>query len=200
MLKLFKKKSEAEVRELFLQAAIAGDLKTLKKWIKKVKRMQQFQIFEEGLQESVKHNQFAASVYLIENGSPINSKTKDGESPLLLALKNGKGKDSFPNGNSYFGSYKDGKRNGKGIFKLVDGEKYDGEHKNGKFDVTTIENGVNFSFTGTRSQATAWLSGDGFLFHDRNSNGVVDNGTELFGGRVDVVSFAEDEPAGAAWR
>ena len=54
-------------------------------------------------------------------------------------------------------------------------------NKNGKFDVTTIENGVNFSFTGTRSQATAWLSGDGFLFHDRNSNGVVDNGTELFG-------------------
>jgi len=54
-------------------------------------------------------------------------------------------------------------------------------NKNGKFDVTTIENGVNFSFTGTRSQATAWLSGDGFLFHDRNSNGIVDNGTELFG-------------------
>jgi hypothetical protein len=54
-------------------------------------------------------------------------------------------------------------------------------NKNGKFDITTIENGVNFSFTGTRSQATAWLSGDGFLFHDRNSNGVVDNGTELFG-------------------
>jgi len=54
-------------------------------------------------------------------------------------------------------------------------------NKNGKFDITTIENGVNFSFTGTRSQATAWLSGDGFLFHDRNSNGIVDNGTELFG-------------------
>ena len=54
-------------------------------------------------------------------------------------------------------------------------------NKNGKFDITTIENGVNFSFTGTRSQATSWLSGDGFLFHDRNSNGIVDNGTELFG-------------------
>ena len=90
MLKLFKKKSEAEVRELFLQAAIAGDLKILKKWIKKVKRMQQLQIFEEGLQESVKHNQVGASLYLIKNGSPISSKTKDGESPLLLALKNGK--------------------------------------------------------------------------------------------------------------
>ena len=95
-MKLFKKKlSEAEIRELFLQAAIEGDFKKLKKWIKKVARMQELEIFVEALQESVKHNHLGATVYLIENGSPINAKNKDGESPLLLALKNGKGQESI---------------------------------------------------------------------------------------------------------
>ena len=55
-------------------------------------------------------------------------------------------------------------------------------NKNGKFDITELQKGVNFSFTGTRSQATSWVTeGDGFLFVDNNANGIVDNGSELFG-------------------
>ncbi len=55
-------------------------------------------------------------------------------------------------------------------------------NKNGKFDITEVQKGVNFSFTGTRSQATSWVTeGDGFLFVDNNANGIVDNGSELFG-------------------
>ena len=34
---------------------------------------------------------------------------------------------------------------------------------------------------GKRKVATSWLNGDGFLFFDRNKNGVADNGTEFFG-------------------
>jgi hypothetical protein len=54
-------------------------------------------------------------------------------------------------------------------------------NNNGRFDVTSVENGVNFSMFGKRTTAVSWLSGDGFLFVDRNSNGIVDNGTEFFG-------------------
>lgn len=55
-------------------------------------------------------------------------------------------------------------------------------NRNGKFDITEVQKGVNFSFTGTRSQATSWVTeGDGFLFVDNNANGIVDNGSELFG-------------------
>jgi hypothetical protein len=52
---------------------------------------------------------------------------------------------------------------------------------NGVFDITPVERGVNFSMTGTRVAATSWVMGDGFLFNDANSNGIVDNGTEFFG-------------------
>jgi hypothetical protein len=55
-------------------------------------------------------------------------------------------------------------------------------NRNGKLDITELQKGVNFSFTGTRSQATSWVTeGDGFLFVDANGNGVVDDGSELFG-------------------
>jgi hypothetical protein len=54
-------------------------------------------------------------------------------------------------------------------------------NNNGRFDITSIENGVNFSMFGKRTTAVSWLSGDGFLFVDKNSNGIVDNGTEFFG-------------------
>ncbi len=54
-------------------------------------------------------------------------------------------------------------------------------NNNGRFDITTVENGVNFSMFGHRKSATGWLSGDGFLFFDENSNGIADNGTEFFG-------------------
>jgi len=54
-------------------------------------------------------------------------------------------------------------------------------NNNGRFDVTSVENGVNFSMFGKRKTAVSWLSGDGFLFVDKNSNGIADNGTEFFG-------------------
>ena len=54
-------------------------------------------------------------------------------------------------------------------------------NNNGRFDITTVENGVNFSMFGKRTTAVSWLSGDGFLFVDLNSNGIADDGTEFFG-------------------
>ena len=54
-------------------------------------------------------------------------------------------------------------------------------NNNGRFDVTSVENGVNFSMFGKRTTAVSWLSGDGFLFVDKNSNGIADDGTEFFG-------------------
>ena len=54
-------------------------------------------------------------------------------------------------------------------------------NNNGRFDITAVENGVNFSMFGHRKAATGWLSGDGFLFFDQNNNGIADNGTEFFG-------------------
>ena len=54
-------------------------------------------------------------------------------------------------------------------------------NNNGRFDITTVENGVNFSMFGKRTTAVSWLSGDGFLFVDRNFNGIADDGTEFFG-------------------
>ena len=54
-------------------------------------------------------------------------------------------------------------------------------NNNGRFDITAVENGVNFSMFGHRKAATGWLNGDGFLFFDQNNNGVADNGTEFFG-------------------
>ena len=57
---------------------------------------------------------------------------------------------------------------------------------NGIFDVTSIFNGVNFDLhTEGRKQAMAWTNGDGFLFLDRNGNGIADNGLEFFGNQVE---------------
>ena len=54
---------------------------------------------------------------------------------------------------------------------------------NGQYDLTTAANGHNFDITGTgqvvRSATTS--NGDGLLALDRNGNGRIDNGTELFG-------------------
>ena len=54
-------------------------------------------------------------------------------------------------------------------------------NQNGVFDITSVNNGVNFAMTGNRLTATSWLEGDGFLFNDANRNGVADDGTEMFG-------------------
>jgi len=53
------------------------------------------------------------------------------------------------------------------------------------FDLTDAANGVSFDMDGDgRMEQMSWTSAnsdDAFLFLDRNSNGVVDNGKELFG-------------------
>ncbi len=61
-------------------------------------------------------------------------------------------------------------------------------NNNGRFDITTVENGVNFSMFGKREVATSWLNGDGFLFYDKNKNGIADNGTEFFGTAAEYKS------------
>tara|TARA_R100000808_G_C2155291_1_gene167373 strand:- start:12523 stop:14169 length:1647 start_codon:yes stop_codon:yes gene_type:complete len=52
---------------------------------------------------------------------------------------------------------------------------------NGKFDILPVSKGVNFNIYGDRPVAIAWTHEDGFLFLDKNDNGIVDDGTELFG-------------------
>jgi len=50
-------------------------------------------------------------------------------------------------------------------------------------ELLSVDNGVDFDIWGMdRRQAVAWVSpDDGFLAMDRNGNGAIDNGTELFG-------------------
>lgn len=49
-------------------------------------------------------------------------------------------------------------------------------------EMLPIHKGVNFNLYGTGQQAVAWVSpDDGFLVFDRNGNGMVDSGLEMFG-------------------
>jgi hypothetical protein len=56
--------------------------------------------------------------------------------------------------------------------------------------LTSVEDGVSFDLTGTGPMRTAWTRGDddAFLALDRDGNGVIDHGGELFG----EASFARD--------
>jgi hypothetical protein len=53
------------------------------------------------------------------------------------------------------------------------------------YKLTNVRNGVVFDFKGDGSaKGTAWTAHDSklaFLAYDRNGNGIIDNGTELFG-------------------
>lgn len=52
-------------------------------------------------------------------------------------------------------------------------------------NLTTLDNGVNFDLDNNGfSEKTAWIgTEDGFLALDVNGNGIIDNGSELFGDR-----------------
>jgi len=47
--------------------------------------------------------------------------------------KNGPGTETFEDGSSYVGVFKDGERNGQGTYNYSDGDKYEGEWKDGKY-------------------------------------------------------------------
>ena len=46
--------------------------------------------------------------------------------------KNGSGTETYEDGSSYVGVFKDGERNGQGTYTFSDGDKYEGEWKDGK--------------------------------------------------------------------
>ena len=47
--------------------------------------------------------------------------------------KNGPGTETYEDGSSYVGVFKDGERNGQGTYNYSDGDKYEGEWKDGKY-------------------------------------------------------------------
>lgn len=71
-------------------------------------------------------------------------------------------------------------------------------NKNNKFTSTT-ENGTYFDFAGDGlAEKTAWLdNGDGLLVLDRNGNGLVDDGKELFGDKT-ILEDGSISPYGFA--
>jgi hypothetical protein len=56
-------------------------------------------------------------------------------------------------------------------------------------NLTHVENGVKFDITGNGTkEQVAWVaSSDGLLVWDRNANGIIDNGKELFGDQHGAV-------------
>ena len=61
------------------------------------------------------------------NGRTYAGEFRDGK-------RNGHGSMVFPNGERYEGAYRDGNRNGRGTLTLPNGEKYIGDFRNGRYD------------------------------------------------------------------
>ena len=61
---------------------------------------------------------------------------------------------------------------------------------NGKIDLTSTSNGVHFDHDANDiSFKSSWVDKeDGLLVYDRNNNGIIDNGTELFGNFTRITS------------
>jgi hypothetical protein len=78
-----------------------------------------------------------------------------------------------------------------------------------KIELTDIAHGVRFDLDGDgRMESTSWTKTDSdtaFLWIDKNDNGVVDNGTELFGSAMDengfaaLANFDQRDEADIAW-
>lgn len=64
-------------------------------------------------------------------------------------------------------------------------------------DLKSIENGVHFDLDNNGyAEKTAWIGEeDGFLTYDRNDNGLIDNGGELFGDQV-ILKNGEKSKSG----
>lgn len=65
---------------------------------------------------------------------------------------------------------------------------------NGLFDTTTVWDGHDFDLLGKgyRVRAATVAGGDAYLAYDRNGNGIIDDGTELFGDQNGAIDgFAE---------
>lgn len=61
---------------------------------------------------------------------------------------------------------------------------------NNGIDLTSEKDGVKFDLLGLGSQNTAWIKGDdALLVYDRNGNGTIDDGSELFGESTPVDGF-----------
>ncbi len=66
-------------------------------------------------------------------------------------------------------------------------------------ELTSVENGVHFDLDKNGfAEKTAWIGEeDGFLAYDRNNNGIIDNGGELFSDQV-VMSDGSISTSGFA--
>ena len=71
--------------------------------------------------------------------------------------KNGPGTETYEDGSSYVGVFKDGERNGQGTYTYSDGDKYEGEWKDGKYDgqgTETLSNG--WKYVGEWREGKPW--------------------------------------------
>ena len=101
--------------------------------------------------------------------------------------REGRGTDTFANGNVYEGEYKADKREGRGKYTLASGEVYDGEWKEGKMDGA-------FTFT--------FVNGD--IYEGIFNSGIMERKfTYIFtfaSGKVETSRFAAYAPVGEGAR